>query len=216
MNWIDSTRDAPTPRLRVTMHRPNTRRHSSPPDSAFAGTILRDPADACDSASDFGVSEPADSPVASGNLFGKITRLASLPLIADRILRLPLEAGGDEAALVDILQTDPATAATILRRVNSSYFGMSQKVNDLTYAATLLGVQEPLVCSRSTSSLATKAPRFAPAFPGTALTASLSEQPDERAMSCSCSMLRAPMPRGGKFTTRMKLVSSFGFSSKRR
>jgi hypothetical protein len=34
--------------------------------------------------------------------------------------------------------------------------------------------------------------------------------------SCSCSMLRAPMPRGGKFTTRRKLVSSFGFSSRRR
>ena len=72
------------------------------------------------------------------------------------------------------------------------------------------------VCSRITSTLATKALMDAPARPLTALTASCRAQPLLRATSCSCSMLRAPMPRGGKLTTRMKLVSSRGFSSRRR
>ena len=74
----------------------------------------------------------------------------------------------------------------------------------------------PCVCSRMTSILATNAPKLAPALPGTALTASCKAQPMPRAASCNCSRLRAPMPRGGKFTTRMKLVSSRGFSSKRK
>src|SRR3990167_7144538 len=39
----------------------------------------------------------------------------------------------------------------------------------------------PWVCSRSTSTMATNAPRLAPALPGTALTASCSEQPAARA-----------------------------------
>ena len=72
------------------------------------------------------------------------------------------------------------------------------------------------VCSRSTSILATKADRLVPAFPPINPTESCSDWVLARAASCSCSMLRAPMPRGGKLTTRMKLVSSCGFSSNRR
>ena len=52
--------------------------------------------------------------------------------------------------------------------------------------------------------------------PVVVLTASCNEHPAVRAASCSCSMLRAPMPRGGKFTTRKKLVSSLAFSSRRK
>ena len=57
---------------------------------------------------------------------------------------------------------------------------------------------------------------LAPALPVTTLTASCSEQPAARAASCSCSMLRAPIPRGGKLTTRLKLVSSCGLSKIRK
>ena len=55
-----------------------------------------------------------------------------------------------------------------------------------------------------------------PGVPVMALTASCNEQPWLRARSCSCSILRAPIPRAGKFTTRIKLVSSLGFSSRRK
>ncbi len=121
----------------------NTRRHpSSPPLSAQAATILVDDTDSRDIADDAAISEPARDPAALGEFFDKVTRLASLPSIADRIIRLPLQDNGDESALVEILQADPAMAASVLRRVNSSYFGMARKVDDLTRAATLLGARE--------------------------------------------------------------------------
>ena len=83
----------------------------------------------------------------------------------------------------------------------------------------------PRVFSRMPSTSATKACRFAPALPPSAptlryrLRAPGSPGPapcPARAASCSCSIERAPMPRVGKFTTRRKLVSSFGFSISRR
>ena len=104
------------------------RRPSSPQQAVLLGT----PGDLAD----------FDSADKLGSLFEKLTRLASLPLIADRILKLPSENSTDEVALVETLQADPAMTAGILRRVNSSYFGMSQKINDLGKAATLLGARE--------------------------------------------------------------------------
>ncbi len=104
--------------------------------------MLLDAADSRDIAGDSVLSAPARDPIALDEFFDKVARLVSLPLIADRIIRLPLQENGDESALVEILQADPATAASVLRRVNSSYFGMTQKVNDLTRAATLLGARE--------------------------------------------------------------------------
>ena len=72
-------------------------------------------------------------------LFTKIARLATLPLIAEQILRLSLELRADTSGLVEVIKSDPAMTASILRRVNSSYFGMTQKVNGLERAAILLG-----------------------------------------------------------------------------
>src|SRR5947199_354093 len=53
----------------------------------------------------------------------------------------------------------------------------------------------PCVASRIASTSATKAARFAPALPGTAATLCARLRPLERAASCSCSSVRAPMPR---------------------
>ena len=94
------------------------------------------------SAADLANSAPADHQCSLDRLFTKVARLASLPLIADRILRLPVEDRSCESAFVEVIRTDPAMASSILRRVNSSYFGITRKVNDLSRAATLLGVPE--------------------------------------------------------------------------
>ncbi|MCA9120156.1 MAG: HDOD domain-containing protein [Planctomycetaceae bacterium] len=75
-------------------------------------------------------------------LFSKVARLASLPLMADRILRLPLDQQFSGRALVEVIKSDPAMTASIMRRVNSSYFGMTRKVSDLSRAANLLGAYE--------------------------------------------------------------------------
>ena len=74
----------------------------------------------------------------------------------------------------------------------------------------------PRVGSRIESIRATKAPRLPPPLPGTAPTLCQRLRPLALAASCSCSIVREPMPRAGKLTTRRKLVSSFGFSIRRR
>ena len=74
----------------------------------------------------------------------------------------------------------------------------------------------PRVASRIASIRAVNAARFAPPLPATEPTLCQRLSPLARAASCSCSIVRAPMPRAGKLTTRRKLVSSFGFSIRRR
>jgi HD-like signal output (HDOD) protein len=113
------------------------RRRSSatphPESSSFAAFDSRERIDA---------AAPSTDPAALDTLFAKIVDRSPLPLLADRILRLPLEPPADESALVEVLRIDPALTASILRRVNSSYFGITRKVIDLAKAATLLGVPE--------------------------------------------------------------------------
>ena len=74
----------------------------------------------------------------------------------------------------------------------------------------------PRVSSRRPATSRTKFAIFVPAAPPSAPTDWCRLRPVARAMSCSCSTERAPMPRAGKFTTRRKLVSSSGFSIRRR
>ncbi len=74
----------------------------------------------------------------------------------------------------------------------------------------------PRVSSRRVSIKAKKPPTLVPALPLKPPTLCARLRPLVRAISCSCSIVRAPMPRAGKLTTRRKLVSSFGFSIRRR
>ena len=75
----------------------------------------------------------------------------------------------------------------------------------------------PRVASRMPSISCDEGVRdWLPPLPATAATLWLRLRPLARAASCSSSMVRVPMPRVGKFTTRRKLVSSFGFSISRR
>ncbi len=76
------------------------------------------------------------------NLFASLASRASLPGIGEQILRLPWGQEGVETTLIEVVQTDPALTASILRRVNSPYFRMTRKVNNLERAATLLGTPE--------------------------------------------------------------------------
>lgn len=86
--------------------------------------------------------EPHDIPPALQRLFSKIAGLSSLPLLAERILRLSSERQTDTFQLIELIQSDPAMNSCILRRVNSSYFGISRKVTSLERAGELLGFPE--------------------------------------------------------------------------
>lgn len=74
-------------------------------------------------------------------LFERIGEVASLPTTAQKVLELTEnEALGDE--LREVIQSDPVLVAKILRRLNSSYYALSQKVVDVRTAVSLLGFRE--------------------------------------------------------------------------
>jgi HD-like signal output (HDOD) protein/GGDEF domain-containing protein len=68
-------------------------------------------------------------------------QLYSLPAAAAEVLHLTSEPRIDPRALKECLESDPALASRILRVVNSSLFGPSRQVTDLSQALTLLGIR---------------------------------------------------------------------------
>lgn len=55
------------------------------------------------------------------------------------------ETSPDTARLVSVVQRDPAITASVLRRVNSAFYGMSRRVSQIDKAILLLGFKE--VCN---------------------------------------------------------------------
>ena len=68
-------------------------------------------------------------------------QLYSLPAVAMEVLRLTSEPKVDARALKDCLERDPALTTRVLKVVNSSLFGLSRPVCDLTQALALLGTR---------------------------------------------------------------------------
>ena len=58
-----------------------------------------------------------------------------------RLVASPLD-DGSLPALVRAIEFDPLTTTTLLRRVNSAYFGLRQPVSDLAHAVRLLGFRD--------------------------------------------------------------------------
>lgn len=58
-----------------------------------------------------------------------------------RLIAAPLN-DASLPALVRAIEFDPLTTATVLRRVNSAYFGLRQTVSDLEHAVRLLGFRD--------------------------------------------------------------------------
>jgi HD-like signal output (HDOD) protein len=75
-------------------------------------------------------------------LFSRIGEVASLPAAAQKILSLTEDLETSPEEIRDAIQSDPVLVARLLRRLNSSYYSLSQKVVDLKTAVTLLGTRE--------------------------------------------------------------------------
>jgi HD-like signal output (HDOD) protein len=84
----------------------------------------------------------SDRTAALERLFARIGEVATLPAAAQRILTITENADASLEELRDALQNDPILVARLLRRLNSSYYSLSQKVADLKTAVTLLGTRE--------------------------------------------------------------------------
>src|SRR5688572_15563970 len=68
-------------------------------------------------------------------------RLYSLPAVALRVLELTATPSVDVPELAACVEQDPALTTKILRVVNSSMFGLNQRVNTVKQSIALLGIQ---------------------------------------------------------------------------
>lgn len=69
----------------------------------------------------------------------RIERLHTAPRVACQILTLLQDPEFNTRHLVQCLESDPALAASVLRLVNSSYFGLARHIGSLRDAVTYLG-----------------------------------------------------------------------------
>ena len=76
---------------------------------------------------------------AMDRLIDRLDNLHSAPYVACQILTLLEDEDFDTHELVGCLEADPALATSVLRLVNSSYFGLARNVSSLTQAVTFLG-----------------------------------------------------------------------------
>ena len=75
-------------------------------------------------------------------VIGVVGDLPALPAVVAEVLRLTEDPSASTADVSDIIQSDPAMTAKVLRVSNSSYYGMKQYVGTLKLALVILGVRE--------------------------------------------------------------------------
>jgi HD-like signal output (HDOD) protein len=85
---------------------------------------------------------PEERRLALERLFARIGDVTTLPTSAQRVLRLTEDENADPEKLREAIQSDPVLVARILRRLNSSYYALSNKISDMRSAISLLGMRE--------------------------------------------------------------------------
>src|SRR5262245_54969414 len=81
------------------------------------------------------------APTILDSLVARAGQLYSLPRVAVEVLELTAQPQVDVRRLKQVIETDPALTARLLRVVNSSLYGLSREVADLTQALALLGTK---------------------------------------------------------------------------
>lgn len=101
------------------------------------------------------MSQTADSnqewtPLVTGDIEPEVMNIVSeilneipeLPLSVNKIIELVSDEDASLGQLVDLISSDPALVSNILRVVNSSYYGLRHKTDNLQLAVVLLGFNE--------------------------------------------------------------------------
>lgn len=73
---------------------------------------------------------------------GMVGDLPALPAVVAEVLRITEDPQTSTSDVSEIIQSDPAMTAKVLRVSNSSYYGMKQYVGTLKLALVILGVRE--------------------------------------------------------------------------
>ena len=76
------------------------------------------------------------------NIFGRIESLPTLPSLALDVMMLAENPNSSLADIALLIQKGPSMASKILKIANSSFYGYSQKVNNLQSALLILGLRE--------------------------------------------------------------------------
>ena len=80
--------------------------------------------------------------IALERLFARIGELTTLPSQASRLLEITETEGATVEEVAEIVMSDAPTTMRVLRRVNSAYYGLPNKVDEIPLAVNLLGVKE--------------------------------------------------------------------------
>ena len=75
-------------------------------------------------------------------VIGMVSDLPALPAVVAEVLRITEDPSTSTSDVSDVIQSDPAMTAKVLRVSNSSYYGMKQYVGTLKLALVILGVRE--------------------------------------------------------------------------
>ena len=75
-------------------------------------------------------------------LFERVGQLSTLPSVAGPVLEVADDEGANIGDLLRVIEGDPTLALRVLRTVNSSYYGLPNRVADLKSAINLLGFRE--------------------------------------------------------------------------
>ena len=71
-----------------------------------------------------------------------IDQIPDLPLSVNKIIEMASDEDCDLGKLVELVSSDPMLVSNILRVVNSSYYGLSHKTDNIQLAIVLLGFKE--------------------------------------------------------------------------
>lgn len=75
-------------------------------------------------------------------LFSRLGQVSAMPSIAQQILELTSRDDVPFEDLRIVIQKDPALVASILKRINSSYYGLAKHISDIRAATYFLGLRE--------------------------------------------------------------------------
>jgi hypothetical protein len=76
-------------------------------------------------------------------VLGQINKLPSLPTVVIQIIRLANDPNSSMTDFEDHIRQDQVLAAKILKLVNSTFYGLSTQINNISRAVVVLGVKNP-------------------------------------------------------------------------
>lgn len=77
--------------------------------------------------------------ISSQEITSKIKDLPTLPLVAVRVMEIINDPHSSASDLAEVISSDPAMAAKVLRLVNSAYYGFPNPITTITHAVAIMG-----------------------------------------------------------------------------